>query len=206
MAQFQTIDHDAQAARQAMDWVLQGERERAAVHLHRTLGSRVLGYLRRHRVPDQDAEELVTDIWMKFLCSRYEEQVRPVVWLWMIARSVLIDWVRARTSQKRAGADGDALEIELDAQTLETIAHAAETADAPAWLRLCIERAARQLELDDPNRAHVLWLWYSGQSAAEIAVVFGAKPPPNAKQEAAARNRVLEAVRKARAYFQHCKD
>jgi len=52
----------------------------------------------------------------------------------------------------------------------------------------------------------VLWLWYRGHSAAEIAVIYGATPPPNEKQETAARNRVLVSTRKAREYFQHCRD
>jgi DNA-directed RNA polymerase specialized sigma24 family protein len=170
------------------------------------LGARVLGYLRRHRVPEADAEELVTDVWMKFLGSHYDGQARPVVWLWTIVQSVWVDWARARASQKRGGSGEERLEVEVDAQTLEALADAVQAPNAPGWLRLCLERAAWQLEQDDPNRAHVLWLWYSGQSATEIAIVFGAKPPPNAKQEAAARNRVLEATRRARAYFEHCKE
>lgn len=207
MAQEPThTDRDAAAAQAAMDFVLAGQLEKAAIHLHRNLGSRINGYMRRHRVPEADAEELVSEVWVKFLRSRYDGQTRPVVWLWTIVQSVLVDWARERSAQKRGGAGEDRLEIQVDEDTLDVLINSTESPNAPGWLKLCIERAAHQLELDDPNRAHVLWLWYSGQSAADIAVVFGANPPPTSKQETAARNRVLEATRKAREYFQHCKE
>lgn len=202
----QPTDRDALAAQQAMDLIQHGELEQAALHLHRSLGSRVMGYLRRHRVPEGDAEELLTDVWMKLLRSRYDGQTRPVVWLWTVVQSVLVDWARERGAQKRGGSGEDRLEVQVDDDTLEVLIQSLESPHTPGWLKLCIARAAHQLEQDDPNRAHVLWLWFSGQSAADIAVVFGASPPPSAKQETAARNRVLEATRKARDYFAHCKD
>ncbi|QIL73085.1 sigma-70 family RNA polymerase sigma factor [Diaphorobacter sp. HDW4B] len=199
-------DRDSLAAEQAMQHVLRGELEQAALHLHRQLGSRVMGFLRRHRVPESDAEELLSDVWMKFIRSRCDEQIRPVVWLWTIVQSVLVDWVRERGALKRGGSGQERLEVLLNDDVLDVMVESIESAETPGWLKLCIERAAHQLERDDPNRAHVLWLWYSGQSAADIAVVFGASPPPTPKQETAARNRVLEATRKARDYFEHCRD
>ena len=119
---------------------------------------------------------------------------------------MLIDWARDRNALKRGGKGEDRLQVELDEETLEVLIGAIESTAAPAWLKLCIERAAHQMQVDDPNRANVLWLWYRGHSAAEIAVIYGASPPPSEKQEIAARNRVLAATRKARDYFQHCKD
>lgn len=199
-------DRDAQAAQQAMDLVQSGQLQQAAVYLHRNMGSRVEGFFRRHRVPQDDAEELVSDVWVKFLGSRYDNQIPPIAWFWRIVRSVLLDWVRQRDAQKRGGSGEDRLPIEVDEETLEILINSVESGNAPAWLKLCIERAAHKLEQDDPNRSHVLWLWFSGHSAADIAVVFGADPPPTDKQETAARNRVLEATRKARDYFAHCKD
>jgi DNA-directed RNA polymerase specialized sigma24 family protein len=206
MAQAQHTDRDAESADTAMNLIQAGELEKAAIHLHRSLGSRLISYFRRHRVPEADAEELVSEVWIKFLRSRYDGQTRPVVWLWTIVQSVLVDWARERSAQKRGGSGEDRLEVQVDEDAFEVLINATESPNTPGWLKLCIERAAHQLEQDDPSRSHVLWLWYSGQSAADIAVVFGAPPPPTPKQETAARNRVLEATRKAREYFQHCKE
>jgi DNA-directed RNA polymerase specialized sigma24 family protein len=184
-----------------------GQIEQAAVCLHTRLGRRVIAYLRRHRVPEADAEELVSDVWIKFLQNPCDDRMRPVVWLWTMVQSVLVDWARERGALKRGGSGEARLEVELnDEAFVERLMEGMESPQAPAWLKLCIERAAHQLELDDPSRAHVLWLWYRGHSAAEIAVIYGATPPPSDKQETAARNRVLVATRKARDYFQHCRD
>lgn len=202
----QSPDRDALATQEAMALIQAGKTEQAARHLHATMTQRVLGFLRRHRVPEDDAQELVLDIWIKFIRSPYDGRTQPVVWFWGVVQSVLVDWARERSALKRGGAGEERLEVRVDDDTLEVIINALEGTNTPAWLKLCIERAAHQLEQDDPNRAHVLWLWFSGHSAADIAVVFGATPPPSTKQETAARNRVLEATRKARDYFGHCKD
>lgn len=199
-------DRDAEAAAKAMQLVQDRQPEAAARLLHRELGQRMQRYFQYHRVPPDDAEELVTDVWMKFLGSRYDGRTRPVVWMWTIANSVLVDWARARSAQRRGGSGQDRIEIHLDEETLAIVIDQTASIESPGWLKLCIQRAAHQLECDDPNRAHVLWLSYRGYSAAEIALVFGAAPPPTAKQETAARNRVLEAIRKARGYFEHCKE
>lgn len=199
-------DRDAQAADEAVRLLRAGQRERAALHLHQRLGNRVQAYLLRHRVPAADAEELVSDVWIKFMQSPCPANTRPVVLLWSVVHSVLVDWVRQRDALKRGGKGQERLQVEVDEDTFELHLNALESNQTPAWLKLCIERAAHALQQADPNRAHVLWLWYRGHTAAEIALVYGAKPPPSAPQESAARSRVLEAMRKARVFFQHCQD
>lgn len=200
------IDTDALAAQAIADCIRTRQTERAARTFLQRLGSRILSFLRRHRVPEADAEELVSDICLKLLSSPCPSGVRPVVWLWTVVNSVLVDWARKRGAKKRGGAGEDALEVRVDEATQEVLIEAQIAPDAPPWLKLCVERATHELHLQDPNRAHVLYLSFQGYSAAEVAVVFGAEPPPSKQQENAARNRVLEAMKKARDFFSHCQE
>lgn len=201
--------NEEEAAEQALELLRAGKVQPAAELLNRYLHTRMLRYLQRHRVPLDDAQELVTDVWMKFMNSRFEGETRAVVWLWTVASSVLLDWVRAQKAEKRGRALSGAVEVSgLDdvAWDMAVNQFDIETEQSQPWVKLCVDRAMLQLSQDDPRRAHVLWLWYQGWSAQELAVEYGAKPPPNKQQETAARNRVLEATRKAKTYFSHCKE
>ena len=201
--------NEEEAAEQALELLRAGKVQPAAELLNRYLHTRMLRYLQRHRVPLDDAQELVTDVWMKFMNSRFEGETRAVVWLWTVASSVLLDWVRAQKAEKRGRALSGAVEVSgLDdvAWDMAVNQFDIETEQSQPWVKLCVDRAMLQLSQDDPRRAHVLWLWYQGWSAQELAVEYRAKPPPNKQQETAARNRVLEATRKAKTYFSHCKE
>jgi DNA-directed RNA polymerase specialized sigma24 family protein len=198
---------EEEVADNAIVLLRQQQIEQAAILLHRSLAGRMQRYFERHRVPSGEAEELVSDVWLRFIASSFDGRTRAIVWLWTVARSVLLDWVRAQSAQSRGRALGsDAIEITMDDESWELVDKQNAAAVTPGWLKLCVERAIHQLELDDPKRAHVLWLWHQGWSAEEVAVHYGAAPPPTDKQKTAARNRVLEATRKARDYFEHCKE
>lgn len=201
--------NEEDVAHQAIELLRAGKIQLAAELLNKHLHTRMLRYFQRHRVPPDDAQELVTDVWMKFMNSRFEGETRAVVWLWVVANSVLLDWVRAQKAEKRGRALNGAVEVSgLDdvAWDMAVNQFDIETEQSQPWVKLCVDRAMLQLSQDDPRRAHVLWLWYQGWSAQELAVEYGAKPPPTKQQEAAARNRVLEATRKAKDYFSHCKE
>ena len=201
--------NEEDVADQAIELLRAGKVQQAAELLNRHLHTRMLRYFQRHRVPPDDAQELVTDVWMKFMNSRFEGETRAVVWLWVVANSVLLDWLRAQKAEKRGRALNGAVEVSgLDdvAWDMAVNQFDIETEQSQPWVKLCVDRAMLQLSQDDPRRAHVLWLWYQGWSAQELAVEHGAKPPPTKQQETAARNRVLEATRKAKDYFSHCKE
>lgn len=201
--------NEEDVANQAIELLRAGKVQPAAALLNRHLHTRMLRYMQRHRVPHDDAQELVTDVWMKFMASRFEGETRAVVWLWVVANSVLLDWVRAQKAEKRGRALNGAVEVSgLDdvAWDMAVNQFDIETEQSQPWVKLCVDRAMLQLSQDDPRRAHVLWLWYQGWSAQELAIEHGAKPPPTKQQETAARNRVLEATRKAKDYFSHCKE
>jgi DNA-directed RNA polymerase specialized sigma24 family protein len=194
---------EEEIAEQAVILLRQAKVEQAALLLHRSLAGRMQRYFERHRVASNEAEELVSDVWLRFIASSFDGRTRAIVWIWTIARSVLLDWVRSQNAQSRGrGLGGNVVEITMDDDSWELVGNQ----NTPGWLKLCIERAIHQLELDDPRRAHVLWLWYQGWTADEVAIHYGATASPSDKQKTAARNRVLEATRKARDYFSHCRE
>ena len=201
--------NEEQIADEAMRLIQQGGAfaERGAELLCRHLSRRVQRYFERHRVPSNQAEELVTEVWLKLLTSRYEGRVRGVVWLWTVAGSVLLDWVDKTRAERRAGADAaQPMEIAVDDDAWHVLSESVAAAAPPAWLKVCVERAAFLFEQEEPRRAEVLRFSCEQWSAEEIAVYYGATPPVTTKQQTAARNRVLDAVKRARSYFEHCKD
>lgn len=200
---------EEQIAEQAMRLIQQGGtfREQGAALLCRHLSRRVQRYFERHRVPENQAEELVTEVWLKLLCSRYEGRVRAVVWLWTVAGSVLLDWVDKTRAERRAGSDAaQPVELAVDDAAWGLLSESVAAPAPPPWLTLCLERAAFVFEQEEPRRAEVLRFSCERWSAEEIAIYYGATPPVTPKQQTAARNRVLDAVKRARSYFAHCKD
>jgi DNA-directed RNA polymerase specialized sigma24 family protein len=200
---------EEQIADEAMGLIQKGGKhaEQGAGLLCRHLTKRVQRYFERHRVPEAQAEELVTEVWLKLLTSQFEGRTRAIVWLWTVAGSVLLDWVAKTKAESRVGADASRpVEVAVDEDTWGLISESVAATHTPPWLKLCLERAAFVFEKEEPRRAEVLRFSCEKWSAEEIALYYGATPPVTAKQQTAARNRVLDAVKRARSYFAHCKD
>lgn len=198
---------DEHIAEEGMALIRQGKVEEGASLLVRKLSKRLQRYYERHGVPAAQAEELVGDAWLKLVSSAFRGETRAIVWIWKIAGSVLLDWVDRHGAARRAGTSGQPIvEMQMDDDSWAQIAASTPTLQPPAWLSVCIERAAFQFECAEPRRAEVLRLSCEGWSAEEIAVYYGATPPPSDKQKTAARNRVLDAAKRARGYFVHCKE
>lgn len=184
--------------REIIELLNKGERQRAAKLYLERIAHVIMGFLRRHHVSDAEAKELVINVFLKMLHNPCPRDVNPAVWLWSLVNSVLMDWKRSAYWNSKKEESSPQI-TDIDPDTLPS-------SESPHWLKLCVERAAHELQVQDPNRAHVLYLSFHGHSAAEIAVIFGAKPPPSKEQETAARNRVLVAMKKARDFFAHCKE
>ncbi|MES2938478.1 MAG: sigma factor [Pseudomonadota bacterium] len=198
---------EEQIAAEALGLIRKGEVEAGAELLVRRLTTRVQRYFERHRVPADQAEELVSETWLKLVTSRFDGGTREIVWLWTVAKTVLLDWVRRTQAQRRSGTREErAMEVQMDDDGWALLAASVAGAQAPAWTTLCIERAAWQFEQDEPRRAEVLRFSCEQWSAEEIAMYYGAEPPVTDKQKTAARNRVLDAMKRARGYFEHCRE
>lgn len=175
----------------------------AVMLLDKELTNRVTRYFLRHRIPPEVAEELTNDLWLKLVTSRFDGRTRPVVWMWKIGRSLMIDWIRHEAAEKRGrSAQGD-----LDDDKWLELMESVPGMSMPGWIRLCIERAIWQLEQDDPARAEVLRMVFEGWTDVEIAIYYGADPDTlSKKQQTAARDRVYRARKRAQEYFADCKD
>lgn len=175
----------------------------AVMLLDKELTNRVTRYFLRHRIPPEVAEELTNDLWLKLVTSRFDGRTRPVVWMWKIGRSLMIDWIRHEAAEKR----GRAAQGDLDDDKWLELMESVPSLSMPGWIRLCIERAIWQLEQDDPARAEVLRMVFEGWTDVEIAIYYGADPDTlSKKQQTAARDRVYRARKRAQEYFADCKD
>lgn len=209
-------------ANEAMRLIAAGQTEKGAEVLVRHLsGALQRTCIHRYRISVDDAEDLVMEAIFKIVQGRFQHETEPLIWIRTIARNVCLDWLEKARAAKRGGPTAPAgpVDTPMAQHAAESQGGAAFEQDGdaflaervsdpgmPAWARLCVERAAWQFERDEPRRAEVLRMKTEGWSAEEIALHFGATPPVQKKQEVAARNRVLDAMKRAREYFQHCKD
>lgn len=164
------------------------EREEAVRLLDRALGRRLERYFVRHRVPADDAEELVWDVWLKLLRSDFRGETRPVVWVWTIARSLMQSFHRRERP-----------EIGFEDEEWTALLETTAAPGVPEWVRQCIERALFQFECDHPERAEVLRMLAEEWSAKEIGEFFGSS-------EGAARDRAYRTRERARAYLDECRE
>jgi DNA-directed RNA polymerase specialized sigma24 family protein len=204
----EALSAEEQAAERALALIRQGgaHAEEGTRLLCRQFSGRMKGYFMRRRMTEAEAEELVAETWLKILVSRFDGRTRAIVWIRTAARSVLLDAIDKRKAFKRHGLGDEAAEISVDDEAWQALSETVAATRTPDWVRLCVERAAHAFEQHEPRRAEVLRMACEKWSAEEIALYFGEAPPPSEKQKTAARNRVLDAMKKARDYFAHCKD
>jgi RNA polymerase sigma factor (sigma-70 family) len=164
------------------------QRERCVLELDRLLGRRMRHYFERHRVETASAEELVWEVWLRVLQGQFRQETRPAVWIWTIARNLMIDWHRARDPG-----------VALDEDDWDRLLSALPAPGIAAWVRLCIERALAQFERDHPERAEVMRMLAEEWSAREIGAVYGCS-------EGAARDRCYRTRELAREYLAECRE
>jgi DNA-directed RNA polymerase specialized sigma24 family protein len=162
--------------------------EEAVRLLDRRFGRMLERYFIRHKVNPDDAEELVWDVWLKMLRSNFRGETRPVVWMWTIARSLLVSHHRKNRP-----------EIRLDDEDWTALLETRAGHSLPEWVRLCIERALHAFETDHPERSEVLRMIAEEWSAAEVGAVFQCA-------EGAARDRIYRTRERVRQYLEECRE
>ncbi len=195
-------------AEQAFALISKGgqDRERGFALLTNRLYGRLKPYFRRKRMADADIEDLISETWIKLSRANFDGRTRAIVWVLIVARSAWLDKVRKKDplAERPSGSGDD--ELDGDQEEWDAAPATGLAAYFPPWARLCVQRATAQFEHDHPGRAVFLRMKVEGWSAGEIAVYLGASPPPSARQEATARERLSHALKTAREYFAHSKE
>lgn len=181
------LDHDIE---QAVAAIRQGgaQREQGVLRLDRLMGRRLEQYFVRHKVRAQDAEEMVWQVWLKVCTGELRDESRAVVWIWVIARNLLISHHRAQQP-----------EVQCDDEEWLAMLDTRPALQAPAWLKLCIEHALHRFGQDHPERGDMLRFLAEEWSAREIGEFLGCN-------EGAARDRLYRTRQKIQPYLEECRN
>ena len=164
---------------QCLDNIRRGGKLRvdAISALYRAHARRFLGYLMKHRVPREHAEELVQDAFVNIVrhCEAFRGDTRFDAWMWAIVRNALIDYFRRRRPEE--------LVDDADLETLVNAAAAADVStDASEELGDCVRKAYASFAAAQPDRAEILSrLVFEEWSIQDIAAVL--KRTPGATRE-----------------------
>jgi RNA polymerase sigma-70 factor (ECF subfamily) len=143
--------------------------QQAYRQLVETYGSSLLRYFYRNIGNRTEAEDLLQEVFLRLVrnLKNYKEKERFEVWLYRLARNLLIDYWRKRKMvymDDRLGEEGESWQANVPSQT---------TADTPlAALELAeagdeLQRALAGLPLE--QRQALLMRYFSGMSFEEVA-------------------------------------
>lgn len=188
-------------------------RDEAARLLVDSYGATLRGIFMNNSLRDC-ADEMLSDTFCKFISMKKppDDLACAEAYLFQMARNVVLDHARRRNSISRGGGtQGGPAEILMDdEELLEAMAASNEPSEDPQWhkaLKDCVEKALAFMRKELPAAAEALWLQYRDYSAQEVAIYYGAVPNElTPRLLANARQRISDACKKARPYFQHCKD
>ena len=143
--------------------------------LYRAHARRFLAYYLKHRVPREEAEELVQDVFVNVVrhCESFRGDIRFDAWLWAIVRNVLMDHFRRQKPE-------DHFDDEDWDRFGDTVAEA--PADAGSDLDDCVRKAYAAFAKAYADRAELLArIAFDGWSIEDIAAVV--KRTPGATRE-----------------------
>jgi RNA polymerase sigma-70 factor (ECF subfamily) len=162
---------------QCLDHIRLGGKARAdgLSQLYRAYARRFLGYLLKHRVPREHAEELVQDVFINVVrhCDAFRGETRIDAWMWSIVRNILIDYVRRQRP-----------EFAVDDDELIRLAGASDAhpQGSSAEIDECVRKAFAAFSAVNSDRAQVLTLVaFEGWSIDDVAAML--KRTPGATRE-----------------------
>ena len=179
----------------SLDGIRRGGATRAEgiVRLYRAYARRFLGYFLKHRVPREQAEELVQDVFVSIVrhCGEFRGEARIDAWMWAIARNALIDHVRRQRP-------------EVALQDDELLDAAGATVDPPSHdardLEDCVRRAYAAFAAAHEDRAQVLALVvYEEWDISDVAAMVRRTP-------GATREYLSQCRKKLRPFLEPCRE
>lgn len=179
---------------ESLNKLRQGGKERAEgiEHLYRRYAKRFLAYFVRHRVPRQDADELVKDVFVSIVQDRdlFQGERRFDAWMWAIARDRLTSHFRR-----------DHPEVRVDDELLELVGNnGVDLAPEPgSSLEDCAHKAYAAFAAAHPDRAEMLArVAFDGWSIEDLAEALKRTP-------GAAREYLSECRRKLDVFLEPCR-
>ena len=206
-------------AQRALQLVIDKHGEEAALllfrHAYRFLITRMENGAPRFDAPGlsfEDAEEQVYPLIGRFVRSSPKGETSGLTWLIKVTDSHLVDTHRRRRAKKRGG-DLQISSLHDDEGGVRPEAEAAK----PLWpsehravnlgLDDCMERATDELEGDHPTYARVLRLIRQGLDGDELVAHYADDPEHiTDKERNNFKSRKSTALKKAREYFEPCKE
>jgi DNA-directed RNA polymerase specialized sigma24 family protein len=188
------------------------DQKQAALFMDGVLGRWMDHYFRRLGVPEDEAEELTMDVWVKVLAARYEDRGNGFALLCRMRHSRYVEYLRARHADKRTGGSVEGLdgvsEVQGDEDFWNIVLDTVAAPAAPEGLEDCVQRKFQLFQRVAPARASLLELLAEGLSYREVAgVVFDLEEAQVTNRYVARiRNRIEEARRQAEPYFEECQD
>jgi len=141
--------------------------EEAYGNLIGVFGPGLLGYFYRNTGSRSEAEDLLQETFLRLVrgLGKYREKDRFEVWLFRLARNLLIDYWRKRKLIRAGDLGGD----DGDGWLIETQAGGDDPVEALAGMEARDELQAALARLSPEQRETILMRYFSGLSFEEIA-------------------------------------
>ena len=169
-----------QEAAEQVFFLLRGnakDQRQAALFMDGVLGRWMDNYFRRLGVPEDEAEELTMDVWVKLLAARYEDRGNGFALLCRMRHSRYVEYLRARHADKRSGGSvegvGGASEVQGDEEFWNVVIDTVAAPAAPEGLEDCVQRKFQLFQQTAPARASLLEMLAEGMRSTDILKHFG---------------------------------
>lgn len=135
-------------------------RDQTIARVVRDWGGRLFGFIRRRVSSDEDAEDVLQDVWQQLSAQPEVDTIRQLsAWLYEVARNRIVDRSRkqreALLGDLSAPGDGDGDEGDGESLDLDRFLVSEETPDGQYLNRLFWDTLAESLEQLPPEQRHV---------------------------------------------------
>jgi RNA polymerase sigma factor (sigma-70 family) len=180
-------------------------RNEAALIMHRHFHRRFISFFMKHRLPLEDAEDHVCNLWLKVInnvCEgKFRGSNRPAAWVQTIATRLMQDYHRAKKSNKAdtvSDEDWDRIDNTQSGNSSAPVL-VQSNADEPQWMQICYQRALTAFESQKPTYARLITLLVEGYTVVELCEVYDSN-------ERNITSRISTAKKEFSSFIAHCKE
>lgn len=151
------------------------ELQAAAVLLTVHLTTRLMSHLRHKGFGEADAEEMISDTWIKLLGSEVARIRQPRAYFWTVVGNVINDRLRMQSAAMRGDKERGIGEQAMDMDEFNDLLARGDGHDANVAEQIHLSRMLTDFETGYPEEAQLLLLKTEGYADEEIASVLGLK-------------------------------